>query len=89
MQAPGKSEMQFRSFWHAQSPYLGQRIIDDKGKARRYHWMTYGEVAKVRTDIGSGLLHYGLKSGCTMGLYAVNSRGAAWLSCQFAKPSNQ
>ena len=28
-----------------------------------YHWMTYAEVSKGRTEIGSGLLHYGMKSG--------------------------
>lgn len=58
-----------------QTPYLGQRVVDDKGKAGPYHWMTYSEVSKARTDIGSGLLHFGLSSGCTMGLYSVNCRG--------------
>ncbi|KAK9909434.1 hypothetical protein WJX75_002244 [Coccomyxa subellipsoidea] len=58
----------------AQVPYLGQRMVDDKGKPGPYHWMTYLEVAKARTDIGSGLLHFGLSSGCTLGLYSVNCR---------------
>lgn len=59
-----------------QVPYLGQRLVDEKGKAGPYHWLSYAEVSKVRTEIGSGLLHYGMKSGSTLGLYSVNCRGA-------------
>ncbi|BDA42483.1 Long-chain-fatty-acid-CoA ligase 1 [Coccomyxa sp. Obi] len=65
-------EHSFATF--AKTPYLGQRLIDDKGKAGPYHWMTYSEVGAARTEIGSGLLHFGLSSGCTMGLYSVNCR---------------
>ena len=59
-----------------QVPYLGQRVVDEKGKAGPYHWLSYAEVSKIRTEIGSGLLHYGMKSGSTLGLYSVNCRGA-------------
>ena len=59
-----------------QVPYLGQRLVDEKGKAGPYHWLSYAEVSKTRTEIGSGLLHYGMKSGSTLGLYSVNCRGA-------------
>lgn len=59
-----------------QVPYLGQRLVDEKGKAGPYHWLSYADVSKLRTEIGSGLLHYGMKSGSTMGLYSVNCRGA-------------
>ena len=58
-----------------QVPYLGQRLVDEKGKAGPYHWLSYAEVSKTRTEIGSGLLHYGMKSGSTLGLYSVNCRG--------------
>ena len=58
-----------------QVPYLGQRLVNEKGKAGPYHWLSYAEVSKTRTEIGSGLLHHGLKSGSTLGLYSVNCRG--------------
>jgi long-subunit acyl-CoA synthetase (AMP-forming) len=71
-----------------QVPYLGQRQVDEKGKAGPYRWMTYKEAATARTEIGSGLLHYGLSPGAAVGLYSVNCRGArpaalrdaAWLA---------
>ncbi len=59
-----------------QVPYLGQRFVDEKGKAGPYHWLSYAEVSKIRTEIGSGLLYHGMKSGSTLGLYSVNCRGA-------------
>ena len=37
--------------------------------------MTYGEAGEARTAIGSGLLHFGLAPGATVGLYSVNCRG--------------
>lgn len=67
-----------------QVPYLGQRLVDEKGKAGPYHWLSYAEVSKIRTEIGSGLLHYGMKSGSTMGLYSVNCRGMCMVSCLLA-----
>lgn len=68
-----------------QIPYLGQRLVDEKGKAGPYHWMTYAEVSKRRTEIGSGLLHYGIKSGSTLGLYSINCRGACL--CSLCRPT--
>ena len=38
--------------------------------------MTFVECAERRTEIGSGLLHFGVKPGSTFGLYSVNSRGS-------------
>ena len=52
--------------------------MDEKGTPGPYQWMTYKAAAEARTDIGSGLLHFGLSSGCTLGLYSVNCRGALW-----------
>ena len=58
-----------------QVPYLGERTLDTKGQAGQYEWMTYGEAGEARTAIGSGLLHFGLAPGATVGLYSVNCRG--------------
>ena len=58
-----------------QVPYLGERTLDAKGQAGQYEWMTYGEAGEARTAIGSGLLHFGLAPGATVGLYSVNCRG--------------
>lgn len=33
------------------------------------------QVAEMRTHIGSGLLHLGIKPGATVGLYSVNHAG--------------
>jgi long-chain acyl-CoA synthetase len=59
-----------------QVPYLGERRVDAKGHAGAYEWMTYAEAGEARTAIGSGLLHFGLGPGATVGLYSVNCRGA-------------
>ena len=53
--------------------------MDEKGKPGPYQWMSYKAAAEARTDIGSGLLHFGLSSGCTLGLYSVNCRGALYI----------
>ena len=59
-----------------QVPYLGERSSDAKGHAGAYEWTTYAEAGEARTAIGSGLLHFGLAPGATVGLYSVNCRGA-------------
>ncbi|KAK8651530.1 hypothetical protein V6N13_141130 [Hibiscus sabdariffa] len=51
--------------------YLGTRIRVD-GTVGEYKWMTYGEAATAREEIGSGLMYYGLKQGACVGLYFIN-----------------
>ncbi|CAL5219689.1 g1576 [Coccomyxa viridis] len=72
-------EHSFTAF--AEVPYLGQRFVDEKGKAGPYHWLSYAEVSKIRTEIGSGLLYHGMKSGSTLGLYSVNCRDWVLVEC--------
>ena len=72
---------------HAQAPFLGQRSVDEKGKPGPYQWMSYKAAAEARTDVGSGLLHFGLSSGCTLGLYSVNCRGALAILPQHPCPA--
>ncbi|KAE8679293.1 Long chain acyl-CoA synthetase 7, peroxisomal [Hibiscus syriacus] len=55
--------------------YLGTRIRVDGtvgSELYQYKWMTYGEAAIAREEIGSGLLYYGLKQGACVGLYFIN-----------------
>lgn len=54
--------------------FLGQRPIAANGTPGPYQWMTYAEAGKVRTAIGAGLLHYGVQTGDTVGLYSINCR---------------
>ncbi|GAV74797.1 AMP-binding domain-containing protein [Cephalotus follicularis] len=51
--------------------YLGTRIRFD-GTVGEYKWMTYGEAGTARTEIGSGLIYYGIPKGSGIGLYFIN-----------------
>ncbi|KAF6162775.1 hypothetical protein GIB67_029044 [Kingdonia uniflora] len=51
--------------------YLGTRIRVD-GTVGEYKWMTYGEAATARTEVGSGLVYYGIPKGASVGLYFIN-----------------
>ncbi|KAL0708549.1 hypothetical protein Bca4012_074975 [Brassica carinata] len=51
--------------------YLGTRVRVD-GTVGDYKWMTYGEVGTARTALGSGLVHHGIPSGSTVGIYFIN-----------------
>ncbi|KAK7859157.1 long chain acyl-coa synthetase 6 [Quercus suber] len=51
--------------------YLGTRIRVD-GTVGEYKWMTYGEAATARSEIGSGLIYHGIPKGSCIGLYFIN-----------------
>ncbi|XP_071716268.1 long chain acyl-CoA synthetase 6, peroxisomal-like [Rutidosis leptorrhynchoides] len=51
--------------------YLGTRFGPD-GTVGEYRWTTYGEVAKARSAIGSGLVAHGIPMGSCIGLYFIN-----------------
>ncbi|XP_023742666.1 long chain acyl-CoA synthetase 7, peroxisomal [Lactuca sativa] len=51
--------------------YLGTRIRED-GTVGEYKWTTYGEAAKARLAIGSGLVAHGIPKGSCIGLYFIN-----------------
>lgn len=51
--------------------YLGTRVRVD-GTVGEYKWMTYGEAGAARSAIGSGLIHYGVPKGSSIGLYFIN-----------------
>eukprot|EP00884_Botryococcus_braunii_P022126 jgi/Botrbrau1/8598/Bobra.0380s0019.2 len=53
-------------------PFLGQRSRDAKGKLGPYKWLSFAEVGLLRTQIGSGLIHFGIPPGSAVGLYSVN-----------------
>ena len=58
-------------------PCLGTRVAKKSGKPGPYKWISYDDVGALRTAAGSGLLHYGVKPGATVGLYSVNC--AEWI----------
>ncbi|KAM3707356.1 hypothetical protein ACB098_02G020400 [Castanea mollissima] len=51
--------------------YLGTRIRVD-GTVGEYKWMTYGEAATARSEIGSGLIYHGIPKGSCVGIYFIN-----------------
>ncbi|KAL0675751.1 hypothetical protein Bca4012_003732 [Brassica carinata] len=51
--------------------YLGTRVRVD-GTVGDYKWMTYGEVGTARTALGSGLVHHGITTGSSVGIYFIN-----------------
>lgn len=51
--------------------YMGTRIRPD-GTVGEYRWMTYGEAATARTDVGSGLVNHGIPKGSRVGIYFIN-----------------
>uniref|UniRef100_M4CAE8 Long-chain-fatty-acid--CoA ligase n=1 Tax=Brassica campestris TaxID=3711 RepID=M4CAE8_BRACM len=51
--------------------YLGTRVRVD-GTVGDYKWMTYGEVGTARTALGSGLVHHGITTGSSVGIFFIN-----------------
>jgi long-chain acyl-CoA synthetase len=60
---------------HPEAPYLGERQVNSQGEPGPYHWTTYKRFGELRTELGSGLLHYGLAPHQTVGIYSVNCTG--------------
>ncbi|KDD73153.1 hypothetical protein H632_c2479p1, partial [Helicosporidium sp. ATCC 50920] len=58
---------------HGESPYLGKRQTQSGDQAGPYQWLTYAQVAAIRSAIGSGMLQLGVEPGARVGLYGVNS----------------
>jgi len=52
---------------HAERPFLGRKRED-----ATFEWMTYGQGARVRDDLASGLRHIGIEPGSKLGLYGVD-----------------
>ena len=51
---------------------MGHRPVVE-GEAQGYAFMTYGEVHKTVTSVGSALKAVGVEPGSAVGIYAVNS----------------
>eukprot|EP00892_Ulva_mutabilis_P009905 jgi/Ulvmu1/7287/UM035_0075.1 len=76
-QAPGNPKNLYESFEntvnaHAEYPCLGWRPVQN-GQAQDYSFMSYGEVHKTVSSVGSALKAVGVQRGSAVGVYAVNS----------------
>lgn len=46
--------------------------MDARGAPGPYAWLSYRQVGEARTQIGSGLVHLGMRPGSNVGLFSAN-----------------
>ena len=84
----GCKDNRLHSWGHVRSDRMGATVLtcgfltqkcDPSGIQRVTDHRAF-QAASIRTEIGSGLLHLGLKAGSTVGVFSINCEG----SCAFS-----